>query len=83
MQRLARRRLEREKGRRDATADMSDLSEGEKGDTINEMSTHGDSVRGKMPRISSTDALDAWTNLYKEKKLYIVLIRHDNVLIFN
>ncbi|KAH0451070.1 hypothetical protein IEQ34_021762 [Dendrobium chrysotoxum] len=74
-QRLSKRRLERERGRRDATADMSeDLSEGEKGDTVGELSSHGDSTRGRMPRISSIDALDAWASQLKDKKLYIVLI---------
>lgn len=74
-QRLSKRRLERERGRRDATADMSeDLSEGEKGDIVGELSSHGDSTRGRIPRISSIDALDAWASQLKEKKLYIVLI---------
>ncbi|XP_043719523.1 probable sucrose-phosphate synthase 1 [Telopea speciosissima] len=74
-QRLAKRRLEREKGRREATADMSeDLSEGEKGDVVSELSAHGESNRGKMPRISSVDAMETWANQQKEKKLYIVLI---------
>lgn len=77
-QRTAKRRLERERGRREATADMSeDLSEGEKGDTISDVSTHGDSIRGgKMPRISSVDVIENLVNQLKEKKLYIVLIRH-------
>ncbi|KAK3436894.1 hypothetical protein EUGRSUZ_E03528 [Eucalyptus grandis] len=40
-QRKAKRRLERERGRREATADMSeDLSEGEKGDAVSDISTH-------------------------------------------
>lgn len=74
---MSKRRLERERGRRDATADMSeDLSEGEKGDVVGELSSHGgDSVRGRMPRISSTEAIEAWASQYKDKKLYIVLIR--------
>ncbi|KAF8393148.1 hypothetical protein HHK36_021389 [Tetracentron sinense] len=56
-QRMAKRRLERERGRREATADMSeDLSEGEKGDVISDVSAHGDSARARMPRISSVDS---------------------------
>lgn len=71
-QRMSKRRLEREKARRDATADMSeDLSEGEK-----DSSVHGDSVRGRMPRISSVEAIESWASNYKDKKLYIVLIRY-------
>ncbi|KAG1363968.1 Sucrose-phosphate synthase [Cocos nucifera] len=73
--RMSKRRLERERGRRDATADMSeDLSEGEKGDIVSDLSAHGDSTRGRLPRISSVDAMEAWSNQLKEKKLYIVLI---------
>nr|QHZ00908.1 sucrose phosphate synthase 1 [Paeonia lactiflora] len=74
-QRMAKRRLERERGRREATADMSeDLSEGEKGDTISDISAHGDSTRGRLPRISSVDVMETWASQQKEKKLYIVLI---------
>ncbi|XP_042486503.1 probable sucrose-phosphate synthase 1 [Macadamia integrifolia] len=74
-QRLAKRRLEREKGRREATADMSeDLSEGEKGDVVSELSAHGESNRGRMRRISSVDVMETWASQQKEKKLYIVLI---------
>ena len=77
-QHKAKRRLERERGRREATADMSeDLSEGEKGDLPGDVSAHGDSVRGRMPRISSVDLMENLANQLKEKKLYIVLIRHD------
>ncbi|WCJ29991.1 Sucrose-phosphate synthase [Euphorbia peplus] len=74
--RNAKRRLEREKGRREATADMSeDLSEGEKGDTPVDASAHGgDSTRGRLPRINSADAMDLWISQQKGKKLYIVLI---------
>lgn len=71
--RLARRHLEREQGRKDATADMSsDLSEGEK------ESTPGDS----MPRVESSLTLSS-SNLGEvtapdrekpAKRLYIVLI---------
>lgn len=83
---MAKRRLERERGRREAVADMSeDLSEGEKGDVVSDLSTHGESNRGRLPRISSMDAMETWTNQQKGKKLYIVLIRHElnfNALIF-
>ncbi|KAI3868755.1 hypothetical protein MKW98_008840 [Papaver atlanticum] len=73
--RSARHHLEREKGRREATADMSeDLSEGERGDHVSDISAHGESHRGRMPRISSVDVMDAWASQQKEKKLYIVLI---------
>ncbi|KAA8535166.1 hypothetical protein F0562_030169 [Nyssa sinensis] len=75
VQRMAKRRLERERGRREATADMSeDLSEGEKGDTVSDISAHGDSTRGRLPRISSVDLMEAWASQQKGKKLYIVLI---------
>ncbi|KAI4344194.1 hypothetical protein L6164_011445 [Bauhinia variegata] len=74
-QRMAKRRLERERGRREATADMSeDLSEGEKGDPVSDISAHGDSTRSRLPRISSIDVMEAWANSQKGKKLYIVLI---------
>ncbi|KAL3532289.1 hypothetical protein ACH5RR_005810 [Cinchona calisaya] len=74
-QRLAKRRLERERGRREAVADMSeDLSEGEKGDTVGDISAHGESNRGRLPRISSVEMMEAWASQQKEKKLYIVLI---------
>ncbi|KAJ8429958.1 hypothetical protein Cgig2_015688 [Carnegiea gigantea] len=75
-QRLAKRRMEHEKGRREATADMSeDLSEGEKGDTAGDTSVQGDSNRGRMPRIGSLDTMENWASHFKDKKLYIVLIR--------
>lgn len=55
-----------------------DLSEGEKGDLVGDLSSHGDSsARGRMPRISSVDVMENWANQHKEKKLYIVLIRHE------
>ncbi|KAM1774412.1 hypothetical protein ACFX1R_045808 [Malus domestica] len=84
-QRVARRRLERERGRREATEDMSeDLSEGEKGDTVGDISAHGgDSTRGgRMKRINSTDAMENWASQQKEKKFYMVLhglIRGENM----
>ncbi|KAG2307094.1 hypothetical protein Bca52824_026842 [Brassica carinata] len=50
-QRLAMRRLERERGRREATADMSEeFSEGEKGDLVIDVSTHG--TKARLPRIN-------------------------------
>ncbi|KAB2024883.1 hypothetical protein ES319_D06G116300v1 [Gossypium barbadense] len=75
VQRNAKRHLERERGRREATADMSeDLSEGEKGDFPGDGSAHGDSVQGRMRRIVSVDLMENLANQIKEKKLYIVLI---------
>ncbi|KAL0742425.1 hypothetical protein Bca4012_083938 [Brassica carinata] len=45
------RRLERERDRREATADMSeDFSEGEKGDLVSDVSTHG--TKARLPRIN-------------------------------
>ncbi|CAI9100887.1 OLC1v1038075C1 [Oldenlandia corymbosa var. corymbosa] len=74
-QRLAKRRMERERGRREAVADMSeDLSEGEKGETMGDISAHGESKPGRLPRISSVETMEAWASHQKEKKLYIVLI---------
>lgn len=77
--------MEIERGRREATADMSeDLSEGEKGEAAGaDLLTHGDgsSRAGRMARISSIDAIDAWANQHKDKKLYIVLIRYESITI--
>ncbi|XVF48337.1 hypothetical protein PTKIN_Ptkin03bG0182000 [Pterospermum kingtungense] len=74
-ERKAKRRVERERGRKEATNDMSeDLSEGEKGDLLGDVSSQGDSVRGRMPRINSVDMMENLANQLKEKKLYIVLI---------
>ncbi|KAK6236146.1 hypothetical protein SCA6_011483 [Theobroma cacao] len=71
-QRKAKRRLERERGRREATADMSeDLSEGEKGDIVSDISAHGESNKGRLPRINSVDAMETWASQQKGKKLYI------------
>ncbi|KAL4564035.1 hypothetical protein LXL04_028085 [Taraxacum kok-saghyz] len=74
--RVAKRRIEREKGRNLAVADMSeDLSEGEKGETMNDVSTlGGDSHRGRLPRMSSVVAMETWANQQKGKKLYLILI---------
>nr|CAB3467717.1 unnamed protein product [Digitaria exilis] len=73
--RLSKRRLEREKARQYAAADLSeDLSEGEKGENDHEPSIHDENMRTRMPRIGSTDAIEAWASQHKDKKLYIVLI---------
>uniref|UniRef100_A0A803LH47 Sucrose-phosphate synthase n=1 Tax=Chenopodium quinoa TaxID=63459 RepID=A0A803LH47_CHEQI len=69
-QRKAKRRMELERGRREATAEMSeDLSEGEK-----DVSAHGESNRPRLPRINSLDAMETWISQQKGKKLYLVLI---------
>ncbi|KAK5773271.1 hypothetical protein PVK06_049577 [Gossypium arboreum] len=85
-QRKAKRRLERERGRREATADMSeDLSEGEKGDIVSDVSAHGETNKGRLPRINSVDAMETWASQQKGKKLYIFpcslhgLIRGENM----
>nr|AFP23360.1 sucrose phosphate synthase [Litchi chinensis] len=78
VQRMAKRRQERERARREATADMSeDLSEGEKGDTVSDLSAHGDHTRARLPRINSVDVMETWVSQQKGKKLYIVLIRQE------
>lgn len=70
-QRKAKRRMELERGRREATAEMSeDLSEGEK-----DVSAHGETPRARLPRINSLDAMETWISQQKGKKLYLVLIR--------
>ncbi|XP_022133063.1 probable sucrose-phosphate synthase 1 isoform X2 [Momordica charantia] len=74
-QRIAKRHLERERGRREVTAEMSeDLSEGERGDVPSDLSLHGDSIRDKVPRVGSVDTMESWAIQHKDKKLYIVLI---------
>ncbi|MBA0764472.1 hypothetical protein Gotri_013821 [Gossypium trilobum] len=74
-QRKANRRLEHERGRREATADMSeDLSEGEKGDLVGDGSARGDRVSRRMPRINSVDIMENLANQLKEKKFYITFI---------
>ncbi|KAK6941704.1 Sucrose phosphatase-like domain [Dillenia turbinata] len=79
-QRIAKRRFERERGRREATADMSeDLSEGEKGDLVSDLSAHGDSTKARLPRINSVDAMETWINQQKGKKLLHGLIRGENM----
>ncbi|KAF9603973.1 hypothetical protein IFM89_039327 [Coptis chinensis] len=69
-QRLAKRRIEREEGRKDASEDLSELSEGEKekGDS-NQTEPH----KEKMLRHNSV--LQMWSDENKSKHLYIVLIR--------
>ncbi|KAJ7958793.1 Sucrose phosphate synthase [Quillaja saponaria] len=77
--RRAKRHLERERGRREVAADMSeDLSESERGDVVGDISAHGDSVKGRMPRVNSVDVMENWSSQHKEKKLYIVLISSFN-----
>lgn len=67
--------LECERGRKEAVADMSeDLSEGEKGDAAGDLSSHEESNRGRLPRISSVDTLETFINQQKGKQLYIILI---------
>ncbi|XP_076952984.1 putative sucrose-phosphate synthase 1 [Bidens hawaiensis] len=57
-------------------ADMpEELSEGERGDTVSEISPKGGvSTKGGMKRINSMDVLKNFATQQKEKKLYIVLI---------
>lgn len=63
-----------------------DLSEGEKGDTVGDLSAHGEHNKARLPRISSVDAMETWVSQQKGKKLYIVLIRQElnlsNLVIF-
>ncbi|XP_028090807.1 probable sucrose-phosphate synthase 4 isoform X3 [Camellia sinensis] len=67
---LTKRRREREKGRKDAADDLSDLSEGEreKGDINQTESPSSD----KIPRITSD--MQIWSDDHKSGRLYIVLI---------
>ncbi|KAM7263612.1 hypothetical protein ACFE04_001295 [Oxalis oulophora] len=72
-QRTAKRRQEREQGRRQAVADLSeDLSDGDKGDLASESNRSG-----RLATINSVDAMETFINQHKAKKLYIVLIRHE------
>ncbi|RID73747.1 hypothetical protein BRARA_B00877 [Brassica rapa] len=72
-QRLAKRRLERERGRREITDDMSEeFSEGEKGDIVSDVSTHG--IKSRLARINSAESMEIWANQQKGNKLYLVLI---------
>ncbi|KAJ4850004.1 putative protein serine/threonine kinase [Turnera subulata] len=54
-QRKAKRQLERERGRREATADMSDLSEGER-----DAAAHSYNAKGRFPRVTSVDVMQNW-----------------------
>lgn len=77
VRRSAKRQREHEKGRREATADMSeDTSEGEKGDMYTDVSAHGSNARGRMPRNASMGIVDNTVSQCKDHKLYIVLIRY-------
>ncbi|KAF6141492.1 hypothetical protein GIB67_000873 [Kingdonia uniflora] len=68
-QRLSKRRLEREQGRRDAFEDLSELSEGEKEKCeVNQF----EPTKEKISRINSE--LKLWSDDNKSKRLYIVLI---------
>lgn len=76
---MAKRRSDRERGRREITAELSeDLSEGEKGDTVGDLPAPAENLKGKMRRVSSIDVMANWATQQKEKKLYIVLIRHES-----
>lgn len=76
---MAKRHSDRERGRREITADLSeDLSEGEKGDTVGDLPAPAENLKGKMRRVSSIDVMANWATQQKEKKLYIVLIRHES-----
>ncbi|GAV72021.1 Glycos_transf_1 domain-containing protein/S6PP domain-containing protein/Glyco_trans_4_4 domain-containing protein [Cephalotus follicularis] len=68
-QRLAKRRIERERGRNDAADDLSELSEGEKekGDT-----NISESIKTDMIRINSE--MKFWSEDDKPRLLYIILI---------
>jgi hypothetical protein len=70
---ISARRKEQEQVRREATEDLAeDLSEGEKGDTIDEFAPV-ETTKKKFQRNFSD--LTVWSDDNKEKKLYIVLIR--------
>lgn len=69
--RLAKRRLEREQIRYDATDDLSELSEGEK---EVEGSQTESNKKIDIPRINSD--LQIWSEDDKSKHLYIILIRY-------
>lgn len=60
---------------------LEEFSEGEKGDVLSDMSPYGgDGAKGssRIRRISSVDVMENWAKQqHKEKKLYLVLIRHD------
>ncbi|KAG5537502.1 hypothetical protein RHGRI_024813 [Rhododendron griersonianum] len=63
---MAKRRVERERGRGEATADMyEDLSEGEKEDTVSDLSTLSESNRSLLPKIGSVEMMEAWVSQQK------------------
>nr|XP_043607606.1 probable sucrose-phosphate synthase 4 [Erigeron canadensis] len=64
-QKLAKRRLEREKGRHDAAEDLSELSEGEKEKSETQ-------TVNKISRINSEMIM--WSDENKSRQLYIVLV---------
>lgn len=77
-QRLAKRRMEREKGRNDAHDDLSELSEGEKekGEVMNQMETTSTTLTANLGRINSE--MNMWSDeTSSSKQHYIVLIRFD------
>ncbi|KAL0315553.1 UNVERIFIED_CONTAM: putative sucrose-phosphate synthase 1 [Sesamum radiatum] len=43
-------------------------------DVVGDLSAHGENNKGRLPRISSVDTMEAWASQQKGKKLYIVLI---------
>lgn len=75
-QKLAKRRLEREKGRNDAEEDLSELSEGEKEKGSSDHTNQtAESSSNKLSRINSD--MQMWTdddNTKSKRQLYIVLI---------
>lgn len=70
-QRLAKRRIEIEKGRNDAAEDLSELSEGEKEKSD---ANQAESPPDNIPRINSD--MQIWSDDDKPRHLYIVLIRY-------
>lgn len=55
---------------------LEDLSEGEK------PSAHGESTRACMPGINLVNAIETWASEHKDKRLYIVLLRHVHLITF-
>jgi len=53
-----------------------EFSEGEKGDIISDISTHGESTKPRLPRINSAESMELWASQQKGNKLYLVLIRY-------
>lgn len=72
-QHLAKRRIEREQGHKDATEDISDgFSEGEKQEGVHPAESIAPG--NTMPRVSSVDFVATWSEHHKEKRLYVILI---------